>query len=113
MKISYGYEELIESIKEELKENTLWLHDTIQVLRSENPISSGTINEYRPILYWYYSSEQMLDVLKMDLLNDEDEDFSFMDRSNLAIQYEKDKPFLENISVAECLEEMEEWNSII
>lgn len=101
MKISYDYEEIIQELKEELKDGMFTLSDTIQVLRSDNTIEDG----YRPIIDWYYDDMVMAETLANDLLDDEED---LEEKRNLKKQYENDKLYLESITVKQCLNEMEE-----
>lgn len=89
-KISYDYADLISELNEDLRDGILSLDDTIQILRADEEVT----RYYRPVIDWYYSDERMV--------NHPDK-----------VQYEQDKPKLISISVADCLDEMEQWNAII
>lgn len=106
MRVSYDYEEFIEELKQEISDGILLPTDNIQVLRADREIDRG----YRPIIDWYYSDEIMVEDLKIDI---DDEEEEIEEKQGIKEQYEKDKKSLEIISVAGCLLEMKERNRIV
>lgn len=105
MSISYDYEEMIQELQEELSDGILSLTDNIQILRDDKDIGYG----YRPIIDWYYDDNTMTDDLNADIFDDEQD---IEEKRHIKELYEKVK-FLEVISVANCLFEMEELDKII
>ena len=97
MNISYDYTELIEELKEEVRDGILSLTDTIQVLRK----LEKDINGYSPIIDWYYDDREMQEHFK--LFSVEDIEIS---------QYRKDKSYLENMLVGNALIEMKEKSQL-
>lgn len=95
MKISYDYSELLQEIKEEVEDGIILVTDSIQVLRGKK--LPGT--DYSPIIDWYYSEEVMEEDLK--------------EYPELKEQYEKDKPFLEKMWIADATAEMMEWDKVL
>ena len=106
MQFSYDYSELIAEIRAELEGGTLALSDTIQILRSLRP----RFVNYRPIIDWYYSKDEMDSLLAPDFLDDEKDQ---EEKEALRIRYKRDKPFLESVTVSDCLAEMEKWNKVL
>lgn len=98
MNYSYDYSEFLVEFKEELEEGIITLDSSIQILRA-----AQSIEGYYPIVDWYYDDEAVMNDLKLDLLDSKKETKEKMD---LKRRYEKDKPFLERITVLNCLNEM-------
>ena len=107
MKISYNYEEMIQELKEDVSDGVLLLTDAIQILRSDYAIDN---DGYKPIIDWYYNHKRTLEILKSDFFDDE-HDLEELRKS--CEFYEKDRFNLVDISVEDCLLEMEERNKII
>ncbi len=105
MNISYDYKTMILELKEEISSKNLSITDNIQILRDKNTL----VGDYRPILDWYYDDSIMIDIFKIDIL-DTQQDIDLIMRNKK--KYDDDKPFLESISVANCLIEMKEWSTI-
>lgn len=102
----YDYNELLEELYIEIHDGALSLDDTIQVLReTEDYIVLNKVSDerYFPIIDWYYSDEEMMDILKIDE-NDNEQDI--LEVNELKEKYEFDYKFLENIMVEECINEM-------
>lgn len=112
MQISYDYSELIQELTEEIEDNVLTEEDTIQILRGENigPVThfgSTKIIVYKPIVDWYYNHDTMAAITTEDPTDVLD------DRSRIQSDYEMNAPFLEQITVKDCLIEMRSLNSIM
>lgn len=126
IKISYDYEELLNEINEEIEDGVLFLEDEIQILRGECLSnkelehrlkwfrSQGVVNpvleEYRPIIDWYYDNNSMNELFKIEPDYDEEE---IKEVEEIKASYLKDKPFLITKKVKEVLEEMKEKNKIV
>lgn len=99
--LSYDYTDLMQEIREDLSPS-----ETMQILRADEPIN----DVYCPIIDWYYSADDMAELIARDPCDDEEEE---AERKKMKAQYEKDKPRLEAKSVRAVLEEMEKWNSVL
>lgn len=126
IKISYDYEELLYEINEEIEDGVLSLEDEIQILRGEGLSnkelehrlewfrSQGVVNpvleEYHPIIDWYYDDNSMNEIFEIEPDYDEEE---IKEAEEIKVSYLKDKPFLITKKVKEVLEEMKEKNKII
>ena len=104
MKISIDYEVLIQEIEDELREGTLLLSDTIQVLRDTSTVIEG----YKTIIDWYYNEEKMTTDMKST--TGEEDYFGKVEATKL---YKKDKELLLSIKAEECLSELKEYNRVL
>lgn len=105
MKISYDYDELINEIEEEIEDGILTLEDSVQILRAKESING----EYFPIIDWYYSEEDMKELLKVDMFESKEEK---KERESIEESYAEDCFNLESITVKDFLKEMNIYNSI-
>jgi hypothetical protein len=104
-KISYDYSEMIQEFKEDLEDGILKKDDIIQVLRGNK-----IYDLYSPVIDWYYSDKKVNEDLKIDI-TDTEQDILF--KQEYKKQYLKDKPNLNQTTVAAILIEMEDMNKII
>ncbi len=93
------YSKFISQLKEEIKEKTLHIVEDIQVLRD----SRGQVID------WYYSDKEMMDLYELAEGDEESE----REMKEIMKQYKKSKPYLQSISVANLLIELEENDSIL
>ncbi len=104
----YRYRELISELNELVSKGDLLPDDEIQVLRE----TSGYRGDYRPIIEWYYSREDMADIADELLETLEDLDgratFRHADPEEIAdmLQYVIDTPDLMTMKVSEVLREL-------
>ena len=101
--ISYDYEELLTEFKSDVLEFGWSLDKKMQILRDKNE------KVYQPIIDYYVEEQEYLNVLKYDFLDDDEE---LEEKYELAKEYNKIKNQLEQTTVREILEEMEEMNRI-
>jgi hypothetical protein len=110
MNVFYEYQTMLNEFKEDIAEGILAPADTIQILRSNKPVDDG----YRPIIDWYYNDDVMTEDSYIDIFDDE---LEIQEKKHTAQQYKKDKPYLENVTVAKCLAEIKsrlrEWTGNI
>ncbi len=90
--IAYNYEALIKEVEEEISISSLSPEDHIQVLRKQNHFMPHAMI-YRPIVFWYYNHENMVEILK-DCPQKYQQD------------YADDQPFLEPMKVRDFLKEI-------
>lgn len=127
IRYSVNYEELINELNEELQDGTLNLDSLIQILRMNEDswkskyknihipffkkmgIKNITTDSYRPIVDWFYSNEDMNEVLKIECCCSKEEAKDIEEDREL---YYKDKPYLEVMTVEEVLKEMIGRNEI-
>lgn len=106
------YKGMIEDISEEVEMGMLTEKDKIQVLRAEKPI----VQEYCPIIDWYYDAYMMKEEMETPLeemyMEDEfsKEEWKQMKADHAAYkkQYEEEKDKLVEIGVKEALTEMKQ-----
>lgn len=115
-KIIANYKSLLEEISNEVKEGLLTEKDTIQVLRTDQPV----VQEYRPIIDWYYDAyvmkEEMETPLEEMYMEEEftKEEWKEMqeDLAQYKKQYEAEKDKLMEISVKDALTEMKQMQKL-
>lgn len=95
----FGYEDLIDELKDEVGTGSLSMDETIQILRDKASVREG----YHPIVEWYYNDAAM-QVELTPSVHDDKEDLAAA--KELKQQYEKDLPSLEEITVEACLKEL-------
>lgn len=115
-KLIANYKSLIEEISNEVKEGLLTEKDMIQVLRSDKPM----VQDYCPILDWYYDSYMMQEEMETPLeemyLEEEftKEEWKEMhdDLEQYKKQYESEKDKLVEIQVKAALTEMKQMQKL-
>jgi len=118
--LSYDYEDLLKDIKNEIAIGNINLNSTIQVLRKYSPT---LLDNYYPIVDWYYEHEIQIKDLQPDPLDHmfPEDDFFYGDEIEAEEkelleqrhQYEKNRPHLTTMIVKYVIAEMEYWNTII
>lgn len=111
------YEEFIAEINEEVEEGSLTLKDSIQILRD----SKALINDYCPIIDWYYDEYTMKEELSISLeemyLKEEfsKEEWQEMKKEQEAYkkQYESDQSNLITMKVKDVLTEMKQIQKLL
>lgn len=99
MSLKEAYQELIDELKDEIGDGLLTKNTTIQILRDEQADANG----YFPIIDWYYNKKTMTAELAPDR-SDTKEDIK--DKAMIKAQYEEDEPFLKDMTVQACLDEL-------
>ncbi len=93
------YNKFINQLKEEIKEKTLHIIEDIQILRDNR----GQVVE------WYYSDKEMIELYELA----ESDPCTEEEGKRIMKKYEEDKPYLQSVSVANLLIELEEGNKIL
>lgn len=116
-KIVENYNALIEEISDEVKEGFLTEEDTIQILRDEKPI----MQEYCPIIDWYYDAYAMKEELETPLEEMYmEEEFSKTEWKEMKVDFEQykkqylaEKDKLTEIKVKAVLTEMKQMIKLL
>ncbi len=116
-KIVENYKTLIEEISDEVKEGFLTEKDMIQILRDEKPL----INDYCPIIDWYYDAYAMKEELETPLEEMYmEEEFSKSEWKQMKFdfdqykkQYESEKDKLVEINVKAALTELKQMMKLL
>lgn len=109
MKTSYDYNDLIAELEKQISNNALVPEATIQIRRGDKlkrinlfGINDGEVN-YCPIIAWYYDKSFMAELLKPEPTYDRDGGEKIPDAM---MKYINDIPYLQDITIKECLNEM-------
>lgn len=105
MMISYDYQDLIDELKEEIGDEELSLMDTVQVLRGPT-IGDG----YKPVIDWFYNHAKMEGLLREHFY---DTAADIKEFNQLKKHYNDNKPYLEEIPLADLFSELESVNEVI
>lgn len=106
MKNTYDYNDLIDEIKEEIEDLILTKEDTLQVLRASKPI----LDDYYPIIDWYYSHNLLMEELTVE---PDDSKKEIATKKQIRDHYTNDQPNLSPMKVSAVLSEIEGRNKLI
>ena len=102
--VNVDYSNLIKEIREDLRTHDLRPNDEVQVLRADKAVSD---DGYKPIIDYYYDHNRMIKLLAPGFSPEESE---LEELNRLRQEYNRDRPFLEPMKVADMLSEMETLN---